>query len=300
VTITPLRVKKPKAPKKTLYCKKKISATSNSSPIGHVDTTTFPFLKLPGEIRNLIYAYTLVDDDHSLRFEADVSKRDGRCIVKRLYRARPGPPDRDDLPNQQKGSITKPCTSYKRFDSFRKFELQMSFAINLFQICKQINGEAASIFYGNNIFTFEAVSHLYAFLIHFQQRLPLIRKLGVASNLTHPDHYLGPASIVRNTLSSIFLPLAAAVNLEALYLNVSVLQSLSGRGAIAAESLYRDAHVWMNALAVKKGNKLAVLNVLKMPPISTKPLYSPKWSVSKLGQEEFRLVLAAKLTAAGR
>jgi len=61
----------------------------------HVDTTIFPFLRLPGEIRNMIYRYALVDTEYSVRFEAKLSKRDGRCIVKRMYRARPGPPDRD-------------------------------------------------------------------------------------------------------------------------------------------------------------------------------------------------------------
>jgi hypothetical protein len=44
-----------------------------------VDNTTFPFLKLPGEIRNMIYKYCLVDADYSVRLEACVSKRDGRC-----------------------------------------------------------------------------------------------------------------------------------------------------------------------------------------------------------------------------
>lgn len=56
----------------------------------------------------MIYCYALTDTEYSIRFEANISKRDGRCIVNRLYRAVDGPPDRDDLPSQTNRSSKFP------------------------------------------------------------------------------------------------------------------------------------------------------------------------------------------------
>ncbi|KAF2030161.1 hypothetical protein EK21DRAFT_112268 [Setomelanomma holmii] len=282
----------PPTAKKRVPQKKKTTAVPT-----RVDNTTFPFLKLPGEIRNMIYTYLLVDQDHPIRSEAWISKRDWRGIVKRLFQARPGDADRDDLPGQQKGSITKTSASYKRFDGARRVPKQMIFAVHLLLICRQINNEAGSIFFGNNLFTFEAPAHLYTFLLHFNQRLPLVRKLGLAHYGMLPQT-LPPASMMHTQLNPFFAILATAVNLEALYLNIPIFQSLSSKALLAAEHLFGSAHVWMDALAVKHSNRLAVLNVLKLSPISTRVFAMTKWSVSKDGQEEFRVALAAKLTRA--
>ncbi|KAH7095793.1 hypothetical protein FB567DRAFT_39948 [Paraphoma chrysanthemicola] len=294
MTLSSIRKKKAVGATKNSSRKRKTSATSLGCTQTHVDTTSFPFLKLPGEVRNMIYSYLLVDYDHPLRFEARSRVQQGRCSVRRLYRARPGLPDRDDLPGQLKGSITKSLISYKSFDSFRKAQRQMTFGVRIFEACKQINQEAAPIFYGSNLFTFEAVPHLYTFLTHFQQRLPFIAKIGLATVSPHPDHYYGPKPFVHYTLASIFLPLSAAINLEALYLNVSILQNLSGCAPLAAQNLFWNASAWMYMLAVQKKNSLAVLDVLKLPP--TRNMSSPKWAISKAGQDAFRTELAKKLT----
>jgi hypothetical protein len=86
--------------------KKQLETPESITPTRE-DNTTFLFLKLPGEIRNMIYKYCLIDAEYSIRLEACVSKRDGRCkpssptpipswlsnltaIVRRLHRVCPG------------------------------------------------------------------------------------------------------------------------------------------------------------------------------------------------------------------
>lgn len=237
----------------------------------------------------MIYIYAMVDNEYAIRFEAFVSKRDSRSIVRRLYRAVRGPPDRDDLSGQAKGSITKMCTSYKVGCKFR----QASFGVHLLQACRQIDNEAAPVFYGANMFSAEGVAHLYAFLTHFQSRLPLLRKLGMACIGSNPNMYRGAQHIASTRLCSIFPILALATNLEALYLHSPVLLSLSGRPRIAAKSLFQQGHGWMHALGKAKGNALAVLDVLKMPDGRDQ---APKWCTTEEEQAEFRDELAGMLT----
>lgn len=278
--------------------KQAATAVPDEAPAVNIDETTFPFLQLPGEIRNIIYTYALVDTSYSIRLEANISKRDGRCIVRRLYRARPSDPDRDDLPGQTKGSITKPSHSFKEEDPVRRSS-QSSFGVNMFQVCRQINVEAAPIFYGKNLFAFEAVPHMYAFLVHFHHRLPLMRKLGLASMTANPTIYRGPQFMASMPLSTVFPLLANAVNLEALYLSVSVLQLLSGRGYIAARTLFQQGFSWMFALRLKSGDRLAVLDVIKLPALSATASGSagPRWAVDAGKQGEFTRELAGRLTA---
>jgi hypothetical protein len=109
----------------------------------------------------MIYKYTLVDEEYSVRFEACVSRKDDRYtldanwrvkldaddsqgIVDRLYRRRPGPPDRDDLPTSPRPSLSKASTSFWFPQRFRQFNSLVS----LLQTCRQINAGAAPLFYG--------------------------------------------------------------------------------------------------------------------------------------------------------
>jgi hypothetical protein len=266
-------------------------ATLLAAPL--LDEMTFPFLELPTEIRNIIYRYALVDSEYSVRFEANISKRDGGPIVTRTYRARPGPPDRDDLPGQTRGSIYKPCNSYKPAST----TAQSSLSVNILQACRQINMEASAMFYSNNMFSFEAVPHLYVFLMHFSERLPLITKLGVASQYVHHGNWRGAAHLSEIPLHFVFPLLASAVNLEALYLHTTIWQSMGGRPHIAARTFFSRAECWMKKLGTRKGNKLEVLNVFKLPEVSSQGSDYGKWHIQEIGQTEFKNELAGKLTA---
>ncbi|KAF1939561.1 hypothetical protein EJ02DRAFT_424764 [Clathrospora elynae] len=164
----------------------------------------------------------------TLQFEAALSRRDGRYIIYRLYRTRPSPPDRDDIPNVEKQSISKSYASFTTNKGAQTSE-RFAFQVGLFQTCRQINDEAASLFYGCNMFVFESVPHLYSFLLHFRHRLPLIHKLGVAKLHGHLHmglKHMGPAFQSKLELLTVFLLLASAVHLEAFYMNVSIYQPL--------------------------------------------------------------------------
>jgi hypothetical protein len=259
------------------------------------DSTTFLFLRLPGEIRNMIYQYLFVDDNYSIRFEANISKRDGRGIVHRLYRARHGPPDRDDLPGQTKGSIAKPAQSYRRLKDLRDRRTCSIFSVAMIRVCRTINDEAASVFYGSNIFVFESVPNCYAFLTHFQHRLPLFRKLGVAG-FGLASHCAGPDFLKGTTLAHIWPLLASASRLEALYLHTWIWQSFSNKARVAAEAFFLQANGWMHALAARRADRLAVLRVVKLPLVAANATVAPKWSTNAVAQAEFRNVLSGRLT----
>jgi hypothetical protein len=246
-----------------------------------VDETTFPFLELLGEIRNMIYHYILVDTEYSVRFRADVSKRDGCSIPSRLYRVRPGPPDRDDLSGQTKGSISKASHSYKLFSDLR----QSGLSVNVLQVNRQIHAEAVFNFYSKNLFVFEGVPDMCAFLMHFQHRLPMMRRLGLASLHSNRKTYQGAAHLKKMPLESIFPYLAQAVNLEALYLHTPIWQSLGGRRPHnAARWIFQLGHCWMQAPAlVEKKGKLAVLDTIRLPKALRRSDQYGKWQVEVAG-----------------
>jgi hypothetical protein len=257
----------------------------------------FPFLKLPAEIRNMIYREVLVDEDYATRFHANISKRDGRSIVSRHYRARPGPPDRDDLPGQTKGSVSKASHSYKPFPFIS--QRGSEFSVHVFQVCQQLNAEAAPIFYSNNLFNFEGVPDLYAFLMHFQHRLPLVTKIGLSCLSSNYKTYRGAAHIWKMPLHAVFPLLVHAGNLEALYMHVPVWQSFGGRAHIAAMTFFRQGHAWLHALALrnkmKKKSMLEVLDVIKLPEAISGASEYGKWQVETAGHVAFRNELAGRL-----
>lgn len=104
------------------------------------------FLDLPGEIRNMIYEHALLNSHYAISF-TDVDTSHG-CSLRRVYYRTLGLPDRDDLPGQTNGTVNRravmrdPCPSQQA----------IMFSVALLQTCEQINAEAASIFYGRNLF----------------------------------------------------------------------------------------------------------------------------------------------------
>ncbi|CAO2650423.1 Nn.00g017150.m01.CDS01 [Neocucurbitaria sp. VM-36] len=271
-----------------MACRKKgKTATQSSEPssMSHENELAFPFLQLPGEIRNMIYECTLVDHHYSIRIEVIVSNCDRRYILRRLYRARPGPPDRDDLPNQQRPSLNKAYNSWKQEETFRQF----SFARTLLQTCHQINEEAAPFFYGNNIFLSYAVPRLYAFLEQCSHRLPLLRKLGFAPTVDHRSFktsFQGPKSLhdKKYPYLSVFPLLTGAMTIEKLYIHASVWKSLSRLPHRAAKEFFMKAYDWLVATWVRERDPLTVL---ELPAITAKRLKCPHWSTSKQGQDDF-------------
>lgn len=135
------------------------------------------FFKLPGEIRNMISEYALVDSRNCLRFQAPLNGS-----VDRVYLRQPDlhGPDRDDLPQHEglrgqdeRTSLDYYFTSYEKRQPLPNEKLSVA----LFATCKQINAEAAPLFYGGNIFSFGIQAHCTNFRRRIKQRLPLVRKV---------------------------------------------------------------------------------------------------------------------------
>jgi hypothetical protein len=152
-----------------------------------------------------------------------------------------------------------------------------------------------------NVFTFEAVPHLYAFLGHFAHRLPLVRKLGVASIAVRSAYVLYTHEAIQPissmTLINIFPLLTNATNLEVFYMNASIYQSFSSKADLAAKSFYDKAHWWLWAMVLYKRDPL---EILRMPKLKTKKgdngqWVNKQWSTTKKGQDEFLAELAIRL-----
>ncbi|KAH8727542.1 hypothetical protein GQ44DRAFT_725082 [Phaeosphaeriaceae sp. PMI808] len=238
----------------------------------HDPNPIFPFLKLPGEIRNMIYTYALVDTEYSIRFGSDVSKRNGVTIVQRLYSARHRSPDRDDLPGQTQGSITKSSYLYRCIQDCRVGSKWKSAIFHSVIVVNLLRVFSSSLIHLPHAFLIEATATQKDWATFRPERhgcVPYCESLSL---------------------------LAYAVNLEALYLNIPYIKSVSGRAHQAACGLFQIGHTWMHALAVERENKLAVLDVIKLPTATTYDSKSAKWYTDETGQREFRNGLAARLT----
>lgn len=122
--------------------------------------STFPFLKLPGEIRNKIDEIILLDVDFSLRVQIPPNTsapRRAYCNITDEYQ-KGG--DRDDLSGQDRGSVRLTQHSY----SDRPSSSHTFVAVYLFQVCKQFDQEAAPLFYGRNLFSIYGLDSCHVFL----------------------------------------------------------------------------------------------------------------------------------------
>jgi hypothetical protein len=130
-------------------------------------------------------------------------------------------------------------------------------------------------------------------MVHFHHRLHLIKNLGIASPAVHVHTYRGPEWLARMPLSTIFPLLANATDLEALYLSAAVLQTLSGRGHIAARMLFQTGFGWMHKLG-----GLRVLDVIRLPVCIGGR--GPRWATDVGEQREFRKEIAGALAMGQR
>lgn len=60
------------------YAHGRVTVASRPLPPQRVDGTFFPFLQLPGEVRNMIYTYASVENEHTHRFHIVERPGNGR------------------------------------------------------------------------------------------------------------------------------------------------------------------------------------------------------------------------------
>jgi hypothetical protein len=176
-------------------------------------------------------------------------------------------------------------------------------SLALSQVSRQIHAEAAPLFSGKNTFGFADVCQMRTFLKAHRLRLPLVRKLGLASCV---GFCMGPQGILYSVLEL----LGPAVRLEELHLSYLVLKGCCTRVWTVRTVRLRNSRgmrqEWMEGLGREMGDGLAVLGVLRFSKIdrdgrvvddATPNLRKEGlWSCSIKGQEEFREELAKLLT----
>jgi hypothetical protein len=113
-------------------------SSASSVPMGPAAPTltesTFRFIGLSPEIRNMVYEIILVDRDYSVRFASENSRVNGWRSPFRQYRTRPGRPDREDIAHSSKSSISKSLMAYKLHPSFPQHEFNLDITCEYIKI----------------------------------------------------------------------------------------------------------------------------------------------------------------------
>ncbi|KAF2189499.1 hypothetical protein K469DRAFT_747577 [Zopfia rhizophila CBS 207.26] len=217
----------------------KVNTRTKKSP----NKTPFPFLKLPGEIRNSIYEYALVDPKYAIAIDGPGE----RLLLKRGDKHANGY-STTDAKNYTKGRPLKWALNYRLCPQFLR-------------VCRQIHIEAAPMLYAGNHFLFLDTFAMNNFLARYQGMIHHIRRVSL--------FYIGSRNSISTTRSA-FAKLIDAINLEALVLEIGFLRSLPRRSwyqnaFIAAENFYHVAHPWLWAIAGRKGGKSTALDLIFFP-----------------------------------
>ncbi|KAJ4359367.1 hypothetical protein N0V95_002197 [Ascochyta clinopodiicola] len=200
----------------------------------------FPFLKLPAEIRNMIYAYALTDPS-GINFVA-IHRNKRRCVERVSQKAL-----------SSVSHFRSPYQSSRindRIDDTN--DLPKTLVPSLLAVSKQIHQEGADILYSNELVFADSVA-LYAFMINLgpgsASHLRLIRLNGWGRGRTSKAYN-----------NACFAVLVSATNLEKLHINTSMGWYRQPKGA--AQLFYRNAFPWLEAVGTAKGKYDAALDIL--------------------------------------
>ncbi|OAL50706.1 hypothetical protein IQ07DRAFT_680065 [Pyrenochaeta sp. DS3sAY3a] len=282
------RYPQPSFPKKPKRLPSK-SASSAPPPKGK----KFRFLDLPAEIRVMVYEYLLIDTENVIKVEAVASRPDGCLSIRRLYRANPTPPDRDDLPGQFKGSLSKPVGSWGEYPSKKIFIILTSLLLT----CRLVEEEASAVLYGQNMFVFGSMTDLFVFLSECPRRTPLLKRIGLlqwpgkdSAAVMPLRKYPPKVCKPRFDTYATFSMLARAERLEQLYLRPSSLHSLGKQApAVAAAAFFRQASPWMRELGLRKKK---AGDIIKFPLPNPNKMTTLVWANNVHGQAQFCRELA--------
>ena len=168
-------------------------------------------------------------------------------------------------------------------------------SVALLQTCKQVNNEAVAIFYGRDIFTLDGQKTCVAFLSLFSKRAPLLRRIAVRSDPRRSikEYY--------RSLRPLFQALRQLVNLEVLFVDSNFWSNFSGSPTKRADIFCLGTREWKLDQAVKDGNKLAVLDVVRVPKsVSPSAVGGRGWPICEDGQQIFRARLSKRLGSGRR
>jgi hypothetical protein len=225
-----------------IYREQKRKAKSTSRPLPK--SKIFPFMELPAELRNMIYAYALTDPS-GIKLVA--AFKDRRRTVKRMSAF----PER--IPRMATGRGRASSTNN---DVHAQKEECAPLVSSLLAVNKQIYKEGVDILYSNE-FIFTDSAALYSFLIN----------LGPASSKHLRTIRLMKWCFSRDSKAynhSSFAVLIWATNLTTFHIEASPSRSWRGSPKRDAEQIYRNAFPWLEAVGAAKGKPDAAVDVLRL------------------------------------
>ncbi|KAI4933027.1 hypothetical protein J4E85_003430 [Alternaria conjuncta] len=224
----------------TPQAKKRAVATS-SRPLPK--RKIFPFLKLPAEIRNIIYEYTLTDPSGINLVGVFKHKRRNVERISAKLQA--------ELSEGSSWSDAQRMNNGIR----RAQEESAPLVTSLLAVSKQIHQEGVDILYGKNEFIFTDSFALYNFMINLgPNRSKSLRTLRILGWLH------GRAMKAYN--HSCFAALVWATNITAFHIDSQIGWHRASK--YGAEQLYRDAFPWMEAVGMARGKVDAVVDIIKL------------------------------------
>ncbi|KAF2438461.1 hypothetical protein P171DRAFT_491129 [Karstenula rhodostoma CBS 690.94] len=248
--------------KKSSRAKKHKVASSKPLPKKKV----FPFLKLPAEIRNDIYSYSLHDPagiylfSTTQKFRRTVFRGTERAF---LGRAADPPLQRNALRrNDDSDDEAETAQQAPPCDSFRPL------APALLAVCKQINTEAREILYDHEFWIKDTLA-LHSFLVDLGPRAA-----GYLKNVTLGEWGFG-RGVHKAYNHACFTALSAALNLE--HFTFHGILSWSQTPKAGATIFYRDAFPWLEAVGAAKGKVDAALDVIDIMVPDSGSIHSYTW-----------------------
>ncbi|KAF2445144.1 hypothetical protein P171DRAFT_485210 [Karstenula rhodostoma CBS 690.94] len=207
--------------------KRRTAASVSKKTNKQKDESSFPFLKLPGEIRNMIYQHALTAANNHID----------------IHRAR----------DEETSALTKPV----RMSSGSRKNTSKDIALHLLRVNKQIREEATPLLYSQNNFNFRNARDLSSFLGRHALHVRDLSRIVVWDSLD-----LRGNVIAAQYMEMAFSLLVFAENLESLELTVDLYGKTDDQIRSAVGSFYRMARNWLQAVGIRKGDKLAAMNIL--------------------------------------
>ncbi|KAF9739863.1 hypothetical protein PMIN06_006029 [Paraphaeosphaeria minitans] len=198
-----------------------------TEPEEQTNESSFPFSRLPGEIRNLIYKYAL-------------TATDGEIYIRR------GPGE--GTLDRTKPVRVSPGSRKKNFTDI---------ALHLLQANKEIHGESTPLLYSRNTFHFDIVGDLSSFLGRHALHVRDLTRI-VIDNSLNAHHGV----TTRQHAEMAFSMLIFAENLEHLGITIDLHAKSHLQTVSAAANFHRMARNWLLAVGARKRDKLAALDIL--------------------------------------
>ncbi|OCK97835.1 uncharacterized protein K441DRAFT_546503, partial [Cenococcum geophilum 1.58] len=223
--------------------------------------SAFPFFKLPAELRNMIYHYSLVDTNGI--YLVSKSKAYRRVVKRRLLSEHPQPPvqpadnagQQDASPQDGSDDASGASPSPSERPPANQ-SLNNLLAPQLLRASRQVYDEAAPMLYTQNALFVEDTTCLHTLLAQTGRERARIADVTIQA--------WGAGRGVHNAMNHVsFMMLADAVGLRRLHLDC-----VAGWWAAAdkaALQFYRDAHYWLEAAGARAGDMAAGVDVISFP-----------------------------------